>query len=90
MFGTGRRNYERGKREDGISMIRVDAITLGALSDLFINLSAAWFFAAALVPFSQDLSIQTRIFVLTFDIMLGIVCLGIGIKLRRMKKKYDN
>ena len=70
-------------------MIKVDGIILGALSELFINLSAGWFFSAFLVPFSQDLSIQTRIFLLTVDLVLGIVCLLLGIKLRRLKKKYD-
>lgn len=71
-------------------MIRIDSITLGALSELFINLSAAWFFAMFLAPFSQDLSIQTRIVILTGDLGLGILCLLIGIKLRRLKNKYDN
>jgi hypothetical protein len=89
MSSNGRRDDEGGKRENGSDMIKVDAITLGALSELFINLSAAWFFAMFLVPFSQDLSIQTRIFLLTADLVFGIVCLGIGIKLRRLKKKYD-
>lgn len=54
MFGHGRGNDERSKRKDGVVMIKLDSITLDALSELFINLSSAWFFAAALVPFSHD------------------------------------
>lgn len=90
MSCNGRGDDERGKREDGITMIKIDSIILGAVSELFINLSAAWLFSGFFVPFSQELSIQTRIFVLTVDILLGIVCLLVGIKLRRLKKKYDN
>lgn len=86
----GRRDDEGSKRKNGITMIKIDSITLGALSELLINLSAAWFFSAFLVPFSQDLSIQTRIVILTVDLVLGIVCLLLGIKLRRLKKQYDN
>lgn len=90
MFDYGRRDDKGSKKQNGAIMIKADSITLGALSELFVNLSAAWFFSAFLVPFSQDLSIQTRIFILTVDLVLGIVCLLLGIKLRRLKKKYDN
>lgn len=86
----GRRDNEGSKTEDGITMIKADSITLGALSELFINLSAAWFFTAILTPFSRELSVQMIIVVLTVNLALGILCLEIGIKLRRLKKKYGN
>lgn len=89
MQRDGRRDDERDKKEDGIVMIKVDSITLGALSELFINLSAGWFLAATLVPFSQDkISVVAKIVLLTIDIVLGIVFLVFGIKIRRLEKKY--
>ena len=91
MSSNGRGDDGGSKRQDGIVMIKIDSVTLGALSELFINLSAAWLFTGMLVPFSQDqISFQTRIIVLTGDFLLGILCLGIALWLRRLKKKYEH
>lgn len=87
MWSNGRGDNEGSKREDGIEMIKIDSITLGALSELFINLSAAWLFSGFIALFSQEkISIITRIGMLTGDLLLGILCLVIAIKLRRIKK----
>ena len=71
-------------------MRKIDAASLSSFSELFVNLSAAWFFAAVLTPFSQDLFAIAGIVVLTGNFLLGILCLEIGIRLRRLKKKYGN
>lgn len=84
----GRGDDEGGKNEDGVGMIKVDSITLGALSELFINLSAAWLFSGFLALFSQEkISFLTRIGMLTGDLLLGILCLVIAIRLRRFKRQ---
>ena len=72
MQPNGRGDDEGSKRENGLTMIKVDPITLGALSELFINLSAAWFFTGILTSFSQDMPVLMRIVLLTVDIGLGI------------------
>lgn len=70
-------------------MIKIDSVALSVFSELFVNLSAGWFLAATLVPFSQDkISVAAKIVLLTIDLVLGIVFLGIGIKIRRLEKKY--
>ena len=90
MSSNGRRDDEGGKREDGINMKKIDAESLSSFSELFVNLSAAWFFTGILTSFSQDMPILMRIIVLTVDIGLGILCLEIGIRLRRLSKKYGD
>ena len=71
-------------------MKKIDEASLSSFSELFINLSAAWFFAGIITSFSQDIPILMRIIVLTVDVVLGIVCLEIGIRLRRLSKKYGD
>ena len=71
-------------------MKKIDGASLSSFSELFINLSAAWFFSGFLAPFSENLSAINKISILTGNLTLGIVCLEIGIRLRRLKKKYDN
>lgn len=90
MSSNVREDNERSEAKDGISMRKIDASTLSSFSELLINLSAAWFFAAIVTPFSQQNDIQTHIIILTGNFILGIVCLELGIRLRRLKKRYGN
>lgn len=71
-------------------MKRIDSVALSVISELFVNLSAGWFLAAFVVPNSSEkLSLAARLGLLTVDLILGIVCLVIALRLRRLEKDYD-
>lgn len=60
-----------------------------SLSELFINLSAGWFGAAIIIPFSTEGMLQIHFVFLTVDIVLGILCFVIGYQLKRRNIDYD-
>lgn len=60
--------------------MRIDAIFIQTLADLFINLSAGWFGIAFIVPKNK----RVRWRVLTVNILYGIVCLIISFLLRKL------
>jgi hypothetical protein len=72
-------------------MFRRDKITLEAVADLLINISAAWFAAVFIAPPFFDFSSPSAALLLAGNIVTGIVSLVSSIKLRRLAQReiYD-
>ncbi|MBI3443654.1 hypothetical protein HY008_03205 [Candidatus Woesebacteria bacterium] len=67
-------------------MKRVDPLLTLILSELSVNLSAGWFGAAFIVPFTSQEKIQLNLGILTVDAVMGILFLGVAFKLRKIRK----
>ena len=64
-----------------------DKVSLGAISDLLINLSAGWFASVLIVPNFTHIRSSFNILILIADVIWGIVCLVVAIKLKRSSLK---
>lgn len=63
-------------------MVKLDPVLLLILSDLFVNLSAAWFGAAFIVPISLRRK-KVKLGVLLLNILFAIISLIVAYILRR-------
>lgn len=62
---------------------------LRAAADLLLNLSAGWIGAVVIAPPFVDFYSRQIQVLLALDLIAGIVCLSLAIKLRRMARTYD-
>jgi hypothetical protein len=67
-------------------MKRIDSVLLMIFSEFLVNLSAGWFGAALVVPIFSVTS-SFNLYILTADILAGILSLMIAYKLRRFSKE---
>jgi len=72
-------------------MKKIDPVFLLAVSDLLINLSAGWFATVLILPNLAEIHSLSNWFILTGNILAGIVSLYLGYKLRKLQRreKYD-
>lgn len=70
-------------------MKKIDPILLLVLSEFWINMGAGWFGVAIIAPLSPQATFPINLWVLTTDVIFGIVSLIIAYKLRKLKEKYD-
>lgn len=59
---------------------------LGAIADLFINMSAGWFGAILIVPNFGGPEYPDNLKILTADAVLAIVSLVFAVRLKKIKK----
>lgn len=72
---------------DRLETMKVDPLLLTISSEVFVDLSAAWFTAVFIVPNFPGLTVPFNLLVLTMDITFGILCVGLAYKFRRLAKK---
>lgn len=68
-------------------MTRIDPIWFLIFSEFFVNLAAGWFGAIFIIPNFSGFKSPFNFFVLTGDILAGIVSLLIAYKLRKLGKE---
>lgn len=62
----------------------MDKILLSIVADLLVNVAAGWFGLVFLVPQVEKRRQKRKFFVLTGNILFGIVCLEVAYLLRRL------
>lgn len=63
-------------------LVKIDPTWFAVVGDVFVNLSAAWFAAALVVPFNSDAPKDVKGWVLLANITFGIVALVVAYRLR--------
>lgn len=63
-------------------MVDIRLLALNALADLLIDLSAGWFGVVFVVPIASKRPGKVKLFVLTTNLIFGILALIISIVLR--------
>lgn len=59
-------------------------LILTILSELFVNLAAGWFAAAFIIPITSKKPKNLNFWLLTINILFGIVCLVLAFLFRRV------
>lgn len=71
-------------------MRRIDTDWFLIMSELLVNLAAAWFGAAFIVPNFTGFQIPWSVLLLLGDLGIGIIFLLVAFKLRKMSKRRKN